>query len=465
MPFKVISQVRDGRNAFYRETWVVRDGPGRQRARDAGRICSPDLIDIYFGTKGDFLSTRAIASPEGHAHEETVCIDFPDERREQILNHLDEILRSPLFVSSKRYCSLLRYIVEQTVEGRAEQLKERTIGVEAFGRAADYDTNADHSVRSVAGEVRRRLALFYAEPGSENGVKIELHSGSYVPQIRFPVPSSECERSVEPPPSIVEKAAPAKGWTTRRAAFPVAVAALLLSAISLRPAWQQRNSFDEFWNPILSSPNQALLCVGGGRSAASTDGVVPTLAEFDRTPARRMNVSDAMALVSLTGALESKKKTYRILNRAGNTSFKELQQGPFILIGGMNNEWTLRLTSGLRYSFVRTTPGARIADKHNPANTSWSFNYASPIDQPVRDYAIITRLHDAMTDQPGVIVAGIGSWGTQAAAEFVSNPVYVRKLASMGPSDWTSRNLQVVIATDVIHGSSGPPIVLGAHFW
>jgi hypothetical protein len=178
-----------------------------------------------------------------------------------------------------------------------------------------------------------------------------------------------------------------------------------------------------------------------------------------------MNVSDAMALVALTGALEGKNKSYRILNRASNTSFKELQQGPFVLIGGMNNEWTLRLTSGLRYTFVRMNPGARIADKQNPGNTSWSFNYSLPIDQPIRDYGIVTRLHDDLTGQSGVIVAGIGSWGTQAAAEFVSNPTVLKKLSSMGPPDWSSRNIQVVIATDVIRGSSGPPIVLGAYFW
>ena len=400
----------------------------------------------------------------GSAHDEVCPVVWPDDRRERISNHLGEILRSPLFGSSKRYCSLLRYIVEETLEGRAEHLKERTIGVEAFGRPADYDTNVDHSVRSAAGEVRRRLALFYAEFGSDAGIRIDLLSGSYVPQIRF------LDAVVELPAAVEETTAIAASRfgnrRLRRAAVPVAFAALILCAFSLHSAWQPRNPFDEFWNPILTSPNQALLCVGGGgQYAGQTAGPVLTLSDFEHSRARRMNVSDAMALVAITGALESKQKPFRILSRASNTSFKDLQQGPFILIGGLNNEWTLRLTSGLRFSYDHMGSGARIADKRNPANTSWLLSFATPIDQPVRDYAIVTRLHDAMTGHSGIIVAGIGGWGTQAAAEFVSDPASLRKLAALGPADWSSRNLQVVIGTDVIRGSSGPPIVLGSYFW
>jgi len=172
-----------------------------------------------------------------------------------------------------------------------------------------------------------------------------------------------------------------------------------------------------------------------------------------------------MALSGISGLLQSKGKPYRILNRAGATSFKELQSGPFILIGGMNNEWTLRLTEGLRFSFERGTSGARVADKQNPGNTAWAVDFTTPMSQFNRDYAIISRIRDAKTEQAAVIVAGIGSWGTQAAAEFVSNPEHLKKLEAFAPKHWEQKNLQVVVATDVIRGSSGPPTVLAAHFW
>jgi hypothetical protein len=131
----------------------------------------------------------------------------------------------------------------------------------------------------------------------------------------------------------------------------------------------------------------------------------------------------------------------------------------------MNNEWTLRLTSGLRFSFERQPNGARVADKQNPSNTAWSVDFTTPMAKFNRDYAIVSRVRDPKTEQTVVIVAGIGSWGTLAAGEFVAKPEHLQKLERLAPSRWEQKNLQVVLATDVIRGSSGPPILLTAQFW
>jgi hypothetical protein len=64
-----------------------------------------------------------------------------------------------------------------------------------------------------------------------------------------------------------------------------------------------------------------------------------------------------------------------------------------------------------------------------------------------------------------VILVGIGPWGSLAPGEFVTNPDYLKKLARGAPANWQDKNFQVVISTDVIHGSSGPPNVIATHFW
>ena len=66
--------------------------------------------------------------------------------RESILAELQEVLASPHFCNSKRYPALLEYIVEKTLAGEADLLKERTLGVEVFDRPPSYDTNADTPV-------------------------------------------------------------------------------------------------------------------------------------------------------------------------------------------------------------------------------------------------------------------------------------------------------------------------------
>jgi hypothetical protein len=393
----------------------------------------------------------------------------PNIVEREVREQLERVLAHPVFRNSKRNCSLLKHVVERTLEGRQEDLKERAIGVDVFGRSIDYDTNADHIVRSVAGEVRRRLAQYYMEPERESEIRIDLLAGSYVAQFRLPGGRSNASSAVTPvgpvellAPFVTER--PIPWWRS----WPAAIGAALTIAICLSVLWLAgpKSAFEKFWSPFFSSANSALLCVGGGQTnpAVPTDPMM-TLSDFERQPSRRMHVSDAMALAEVAGLLQSNRKPYRILNRAGATSFKELQSGPFILIGGMNNEWTLRLTAGLRFSFERGPNGARVADKQNPSNIAWTVDFATPISEFNRDYAIISRVRDPKTEQPAVIVAGIGSWGTQAAAEFVTNPEHLKKLEAVAPRHWEQNNLQVLVATDVIRGSSGPPRVLAAYFW
>ncbi len=104
----------------------------------------------------------------------------------KIREQLERLLAHPLFANSKRYPALLAYTVEQTLLGNAAELKERSIGVEVFGRSPTYDANADPVVRITAGEVRKRLTQYYYDPTHRGELVIELPIGSYVPSFRGP---------------------------------------------------------------------------------------------------------------------------------------------------------------------------------------------------------------------------------------------------------------------------------------
>ena len=98
-----------------------------------------------------------------------------------VREQLNRLLGHPLFTNSKRYPVLLAYTVEQALLGNAGELKERTIGVEAFGREPNYDVNLDPVVRTTAAEVRKRLIQYYYSPDHAGELIIELLVGSYVP--------------------------------------------------------------------------------------------------------------------------------------------------------------------------------------------------------------------------------------------------------------------------------------------
>src|SRR3974390_2939483 len=104
----------------------------------------------------------------------------------RIREQLERLLAHPLFANSKRYPALLAYTVEQTLLGNAAELKERSIGVEVFGRSPTYDANADPVVRITAGEVRKRLTQYYYAPSHREELIIELPTGSYVQVFRGP---------------------------------------------------------------------------------------------------------------------------------------------------------------------------------------------------------------------------------------------------------------------------------------
>jgi hypothetical protein len=98
----------------------------------------------------------------------------------QIREHLDVVLASDEFSSSRRASELLQHLVERALAGDPNSLKERLLGVEIFHRRSDYNTSTDAIVRVTANDVRRRLTQFYSRH-PDQPLRISLPLGSYVP--------------------------------------------------------------------------------------------------------------------------------------------------------------------------------------------------------------------------------------------------------------------------------------------
>ncbi len=110
----------------------------------------------------------------------------PDLTAEMIRAQLDLLIRDEVFRSSKRSVAFLKYVVEMTLNGSADQIKERTIGVEVFGRHPSYDTNLDHIVRTAATELRKKLATYYVNEKHRSELRMGLIPGSYIPRFTLP---------------------------------------------------------------------------------------------------------------------------------------------------------------------------------------------------------------------------------------------------------------------------------------
>src|SRR5580658_1049815 len=135
---------------------------------------------------------------------------------------LNQVLQSQGFRASRRSQEFLRYVVERTLEGQADTLKERTIGIDVFGRSSSYDPSDDATVRVKAGEVRKRLGLYYASEGRLDEIRIELPHGAYVPEFH----RVEAPAAAEIKHSEISEARPG----LRRWAIPLGIAVVVAVA-------------------------------------------------------------------------------------------------------------------------------------------------------------------------------------------------------------------------------------------
>ena len=149
------------------------------------------------------------------------------------------------------------------------------------------------------------------------------------------------------------------------------------------------------------------------------------------------------------------------------TSLQDLRQGPVALVGAFDNDWTIRLTRDLRYTFsVADLPENSINDRLNPTQVAWSVDTSAPYLKVTKDYAIVARFRDQTTGSMVVVAAGLGAYGTLAAGEVLKNEIGIFKyIVSHAPRDWKTMNLEAVIETQVINDNGGPPEVLATYFW
>lgn len=404
------------------------------------------------------------------------------EKAEEIRALLERVLSSHQFRGSRRCQALLRHITERTLTGDTGSLKERTLGIEVFGRSPDYDTSQDPVVRATAAETRKKLAQYYQEPGHECEARIELLPGSYIVELHF---SGVVPHGVVPPP-----APPAKQSRSR---YPVLVAGagaaalVILAIFQFWPRWS-RSSLDAFWAPVLKSPGPVLISMGQPityvlRSVQAQDAIqgiggvpqpVDDAASPDFIPKkdllilpdRYVMLGDTVCLVHLTSLFERYRKPFRIRGERSMT-FADLRENSSVLIGAFDNQWTLRASSRLRFTFLKDDAHETdmVRDAQHPENTAWRLTGAWPSwDVPV-DYAIVSRILDTTTDRLVVLAAGITQYGTMAAGEFLADPEHFAEATARLPDGWQKKNLQIVLRVPVVHRVPGRCQVLATHVW
>lgn len=425
-----------------------------------------------------------------------------------IIESLQMILRSSQFKNAVQLQSLLKYVVERSIEGQEGALKERIIGMSVFGRRADYDTASDPIVRSRMGLLRKRLAHYYQSRESQgSAIEIIISNGSYRPTFVLRN-SSKYDANLEGPAESRTDPATAHSAEEHLEPDGIALSALHDSRLArvarwwpwgivavvtwamLFTAWmgiahRKKSDLQLFWGPILASEKPVVIYYGTFSAFMLSDSYwkrtappppatdleqpgsdieTPQLGDdqaltgrdFRHLPDGFTTPGDLSATANVAALIESQHRKYNLRSGA-NFPFADLHGTPAVLIGAYSNFWTMDLTRNLWFYFDR---GGRIRERGGQGRF-WS-NPSGPDTAVNEDYAIISRLLDSKTGSPVVIIAGTRTCGTDAAGIYITDPARLQGI----PRDVLERkNLELVLHVSLVDCSPTSIEVVAAHYW
>jgi hypothetical protein len=359
------------------------------------------------------------------------------------LGQLDQIFASPSFSASPRCRDFLGFVVRETLVGRGDSIKERTIAMEVFGKDSSFEPGEDSLVRVKAREVRKRLSEFY-ELHPESVVRIALPLGGYVPTFHQLEPEGPPEPMVDRVPVAEPRRMSRRAWLWGGVGCAAAAAAW--------PVWRYAQGpstpLDRLWAPIFATRTPLLISI-------------PQLRAQDGSLMPRVGLGAATAANEAAEFLSSRRYPYR-LRFGADLTFSQLREQPSLLLGGFSSTWTTQETDGLRFSMLPVEGGGVIHDAKTQTNYGPVLvkrGYAP------EDYALICRLFDASLGQIILIAAGITTFGTESAARFLFRSELFEQIVAGHGTNWYTDNFQAVIKVSVVDATPSTPTLVATHFW
>jgi hypothetical protein len=409
----------------------------------------------------------------------SVVDTVPTEFRAAVQGCLQEILRSDAFRNSRQSEKLLRYLVQHSLDGRDDLLREKQIGIAIFLREPDYDTAADSIVRVRMNEIRKRLALYYENLVPPPNVHFKIPRGSY--KVEFVYSELPVAAEVEQIEPSVHR---------RRIPIVASIAILLGFAIAAAGIYQFRSSTDaleSFWLPALNSRTPVILCLGNPvllqwssrfrnrLNQAATNGLlyqtmVPnipremTIGADDLVAIQNQYVGlgSAYAVARISSWLSRNHKETEI-RFANDLSYIDLKRSAAVFIGAFQNRWTLQAMKDQRIVFDMAAGSAIVRDQHT--GRSWRLPELKDDGATNEDYVIVTRVPKSDSGQFVVAAAGITQYGCQTAADVLTSSDFLPQILNRLDRKWRNKTAQVLLHVPVIGQTPGIPSVIAAYVW
>jgi hypothetical protein len=357
-----------------------------------------------------------------------------DVDRETKLAEIERLTSSSVLHGSESLCNLLRFLTKQALEHPGSAVKEYQIATEVFGRAADFDPRMDSTVRVQTGRLRSKLAEYYASDGIDDRVVVEIPRGSY--HVTFHQRELEPRPTVEPASELAIM--PVAQHTMRRrmivaAVGVVAVIGAFVLGFALRAAFQpgraaeSSDALQALWVRFFDSPEPPLVVYSNaafvGRPETGLRYFNPGTDESNWILDHYTGVGEVMAVHELDNLFTALHRGMR-LKRGRLLTWDDAKGSNLIFIGSPSENLSLREMPGTRdFIFRIVSDGSRkgdlsIVNVHPRPGEEGTF--LSTAGLPIReDYAVVGLVPGLTSAQHTLVLAGLTTLGTQAAAEFV----------------------------------------------
>jgi hypothetical protein len=396
---------------------------------------------------------------------------FHDGRRAAI----EKVLHSVTFSRSDSSRLLLKFIVEKSLSGNLDSIKEYTIATEALGRPPDFDPKADSIVRIQVQRLRKRLEEYYCDEGREDPVRIVIPSGHYVPEFRThpePTPPKKDDELLVPSPlhrpllaagrelshrflvglvvGLVGALAILGLYLSRASGLkPSAVGSSLAS--SLVPLWGVfvpptppplvvysnamflTDDYGDVYRVLLSSAHS----LPSGAKIPSLSGLEYVSPVLPRTRNLRYfdlytGTGEVVAAVKIARLLSAQKQEVSV-ERSGLVSYDNIRSGNVIFLGSSAEDAVLEKLPIDAELVFDLSEGAVIRDRASAPGQPHLYRLGRDpkTGEYQTDYALISLLPSVDPGRYVLVLAGLTTLGTQAAAEFATSPAQMATLENM----------------------------------
>jgi hypothetical protein len=403
---------------------------------------------------------------------------------------VEEILASRSFAKAPRLSSLLAYICREALKGKNAELNERQIGIEVFGRSADYLPAEDSIVRASARLLRSRLEVYFSSEGKDSNWTVAIPKGSYVPVFERRTTVSESP----PAPPIISEPPTQKypGGRTKLRWIIAGVAALVAAAVLA--LWLQRDARlpppskqAQFWSQVLTPDRRALFVPADTTLALiQTKRRVPltlseylgqrhtnlgTLASAGPLPEILQNTSDYqytsiadLDMAFHVGRLAQAGPARLEVRYARDLTMSEARHSNLILMGGPRaNPWVQLFAGRIDYSLDdQPADGLDYVNVRSPRGTEQARYRADVEDgETYSSLAVIALVAGLEGDGKVLLLEGTDMAGTEGACDFLldvgASSAFLAKVAQ---PDGRLSNFELLLETKTVKGNSSEPMVL-----